>query len=267
MTPYRDHPGVNPSTLKILARKSPLHYRYALTHPREETPAMRLGTAMHAAILEGDRFASRYVARPEGMKFTTTEGRAWRDAHADFVILDADELDRCLAMRAAVESHPIARRYLSGPGCIETPIVWTDAETGVACKGRPDLILDDGTIVDLKSTRDLNPRKFAAQCADLGYHLSLAMYHDGRLALGYEVPAVIIIAVESAPPHDVVVYRLPEDVIEIGRDDYKRALTRLAECRASDVWPGRAVTQMDLVLPRWSIPGEDSEGASYEVVE
>ena len=49
---YEDVPGVNISTLKELWSKSPLHYRYRLEHPREETPALTLGIATHMAILE-----------------------------------------------------------------------------------------------------------------------------------------------------------------------------------------------------------------------
>ena len=66
---YEDVPGVNISTLKELWSKSPLHYRYRLEHPREETPALTLGIATHMAILEPLRFAEHTWSAP----------RAWTD--------------------------------------------------------------------------------------------------------------------------------------------------------------------------------------------
>ncbi len=259
---YEDVPGVNISTLKELWSKSPLHYRYRLEHPREETPALTLGIATHMAILEPLRFAEHYMVRPEGLDGRTAAGKAWLAQYGHLPILTFENHQACLAMRAAVESHPVASRYL-GPGQVERIIQWTDPEMDIACKGRVDMVLDSGVLVDLKTARDVNPRMFATQAARLGYHLQLAFYHDGLEALGKAPPAVVIIAVESAAPHDVVVYEVPTDVLGRGREEYRLALETLKMCRVRNEWPGYGETATDLVLPTWALGEDIDDVADY----
>src|SRR6185437_2614487 len=58
---HADTDSVGVGGLRLVA-KSPLHHWYACRREEREladpTPAQRLGTAIHAAILEPDRFAS-----------------------------------------------------------------------------------------------------------------------------------------------------------------------------------------------------------------
>ena len=46
--------GLSASNLSELAR-SPLHYMTSLNYPSKETPSLRLGIAVHCAILEPER--------------------------------------------------------------------------------------------------------------------------------------------------------------------------------------------------------------------
>lgn len=262
---YRAIDAVNPSSLKVLWNQSPLHYREALTAPDVETPSKKLGTAVHMAILEPERFDSFYQICPEGMKFNVKAGKEWLAEYGHLPFLKYEEHQKCVAMRAAVEQHPKACRYIDADGQVESVLQWIDTETGIECKGRPDLVLDDGTLVDLKSARDAGPRLFGSQAAQLGYHFSMAMYRDALAEMGRTPPRVLFVAVENEPPHDVVVYRVPDDVLAQGREDYRNALAELAVCRNTDRWPGHG-QELDLELPRWAMPdGDWTEGASYEV--
>lgn len=64
--------AINKSGLDLVAR-SPLHYYAAYLDPhrapRDETPSMRLGTAIHTAIYEPARFQSDYMRRPDPKDF------------------------------------------------------------------------------------------------------------------------------------------------------------------------------------------------------
>jgi exodeoxyribonuclease VIII len=255
---YNAIDAVNASTLKVLYQKSPLHYRYALTHQRTETPAMALGTAVHMAVLEPERFALTYTVRPAWVDARTKEGKAWIADHAGVAVLTEDAHETILAMAQSVVSNEAARRYVVG-GDPERVLIWTDAETGINCKGRCDLVLADGTLTDLKTAKDISPRGFARAAADFGYAFSMAFYHDGLIANGITPPEVVMVAVESAAPHDVAVYRICEDDIDVGREMYRTALTRLAKCRASGRWPGRFDTVQELCLPAWAYPEEKPE--------
>jgi exodeoxyribonuclease VIII len=263
---YEDIDAVNASTLKVLWRQSPKHYQEVLRTPRKETPALALGIAAHMAILEPMRYARHYAIRPEGLDGRTAAGKAWLAQYGHLPTLTHEQHGLCLAMQTAVEAHPVAAGLL-GPGQVERILQWTDEETGVACKGRLDLVLKDGTLVDLKTARDVSPRVFGAQAAKLGYHFSLAFYRDGLATLGCAPRRVFIVAVESVPPHDVVAYRVPEEVLDRGRDEYRNTLVRLVECRNTGRWPGQGEDECTLEFPRWAIGDDDLlEGASWEAV-
>lgn len=291
---YVAMPSVNWSTLRAILR-SPLHYQHALAHPMAETPAMRLGSAVHCAVLEPDVFPLRYVVvTPEQIADlapprNTREGRAawaaYLDAHPDQpdrvdsdeyqrlvladalpgkVLLAADTYDRCLAIRDAVQAHPAAGPYVAGAGANETVIAWDDPAIG-RCKGRLDRVSDNPpAIVDLKTSRDIDSGAFGRQAAALLWHAQLAWYQAGwKRATGVLLPCVIV-AVENTPPYDVALVNVDEDSLEAGRDDVRRAISTLAECRASGEWPGRYPSPVALQLPSWVFPGEGVDGLGLD---
>lgn len=266
---YRAAAGVNVSSLKELAR-SPLHYRYAKDNPKPTTSAMSLGTAAHCATLEPERFAAEFVTWTGGRR----AGKEWDAFKADAeaaqrLILTEDERDTALAIAAAVRACPEATVYLRR-GHAEVSMSWQHDEPELALKGRVDwLTVVDGcdVVVGLKTTRDLRPREFAAQAARLAYHWQWAFYYDGFERITGRKPAMVEIVVESAAPHAVAVYRIPEHVLERGRQEYRDALTTLAQCEASGVWPGPVVGEVEFDLPGWAYPAdemtiEDAEDAA-----
>lgn len=256
--------AVNWSTLKEITA-SPRRYRHRLLTPRTDTPSLAFGRAAHCAVLEPDAFASRYIARPDGIDRRTRDGKAaWEDFVAsagDRTILEGAQYASALAVGAAVRAHPVARQYLDGAGETEYAIAWSDAETGIACKARLDRVSDaPPMVVDLKTARTIEPRAFGRAAAAFSYHAQLAWYREGyRAAVGAELPALIV-AVESEAPHDVAVYDLDARALEIGEFVFRSALRRLAECRARDEWPGACPDRMPLALPVYADPDYDSDG-------
>ena len=259
---YRAAAGVNVSSLKELAR-SPLHYRYAKDNPKPTTSAMSLGTAAHCATLEPERFAAEFVTWTGGRR----AGKEWDAFKADAeaaqrLVLTEDERDTALAIAQAVRACPDAMVYLRR-GHAEVSMAWHHCEDPqMLLKGRVDwLTVVDGcdVVVGLKTTRDLRPREFAAQAARLCYHWQWAFYYDGFERITGRKPAMVEIVVESAAPHAVAVYRIPEHVLERGRQEYRDALTTLAQCEASGVWPGPVVGEVEFDLPGWAYPEDEND--------
>lgn len=245
---YEDIRAVRWSRLKEM-RTSPLQYKHACE--REDTPpaaAMLVGLAAHAWLLEPDDFERLYICYPKQRR-----GKAWeafREDHADKYILNDSEWKRALGTAMAVIQHPIASRYLSG-GVQEHTITWTDPETEIDCKARVDHA--GSHLVDVKTTGVIQPERFYSHAARLGYHGQLAFYLDGLRANGFEVDVEpILIAAQSEPPHDVVVYKMPPMVVNAGRRLYRQLLQRVAACRAAGEWPGIATEEQDLQLPEWA---------------
>lgn len=241
--------AINWSKLKAL-RSSPKHFKHEAAKPWNDgdTPAMRIGRAAHCFLLDPDQFQRQFVYFA-GDKRKKTLWTAFQDEHSGKTILNKSEYYRALGIATAVADHPLARSFLA-TGLKEAALTWTDKETGVLCKGRVD---HAGLhLVDVKTCAQIDPRLFANQSARLGYHCQLAFYKDGLAENGVRVaPEPVIIAVESDEPYDVVVYALPEPVVDIGRDEYRRLLNVLKRCREQDSWPGYAPDQIELTLPAW----------------
>lgn len=259
----------NYSRLKSMGR-SPAHYRHALLQPREDTPALRNGRANHVAVFEPQRFAG-LIAVWEGAR---RQGKAWDafcDANAGKDILTKAEYDQLIGMQRAVRQHPIASRYLQR-GQAEVSVLWThstEAVGGLAghdmpCKSRLDYLAPEW-ILDLKTCRDASPKAFGRAAFNFDYHAQAAFYVDAVAAVTGKRLPYIIVAAELAPPCVVQVYRLPDHVLEAGRNHYRSLLFRLSECQREDRWDGYASEEMDLELPHWSgIETPEPEGESLE---
>lgn len=234
---YESLPGVNFSSLKHIAT-SPHRYQFELARERTDSPHFRVGRLWHSQVLEPEKVDDEFV-----MYVGRRAGKTWdefREEHADRSILSSSEWQAASGCSVSVLSSSLARKYLDAPGESELGLVWEDEETGTAMKGRIDRV-GGGRLVDLKSTRSIEPRKFSRAFAEYFYHAQCALYLDGLRANGYDVTgAPVIIAVESSEPHDVVVYEIPEHVIEEGRRTYRRWLRMLIECTEKNSWPGVA---------------------------
>lgn len=261
---YFAEPAISISKLKEL-RRSPQHYRYRLEHPAESA-AMTLGTAAHCATLEPERFSREFVTwdrRIESGRAAPRNGKAW-DAFcaeaAGRTVITADEHTLAKAIAHAVRSDAVASRYLES-GEPEVTMAWTMA--GRPCKGRVDWLTQiDGepVLVGLKTTRDCRHFAFGASAARLGYALQWFWYWSGYEQITGRHPRMIEIVAEAAPPHAVVVYVIPEDVLEYGKDQCAELLAILDRCEREDVWPGPAETEQVLTLPSWCYESEDDVG-------
>lgn len=257
---YHAMPGVSITRLKELKR-SPMHYRYLLEHPKE-SPALTLGVASHCSVLEPERFSREFAIwdkRTEGGAMAQRRGKDWeafKAEHSDHTIITQDDSETAKSISAAVRGDICAMKYLA-TGDPEVTMSWE--LDGLACRGRADWltsIAGQPHLVGLKTARDCRPFIFGSAAAKLGYHLQWAFYYDGYLTLTGEKPRMIEIVVESAAPHAVAVYFIPDDIIEQGREEYQDLLKLLAECEASNHWPGPASVEQALTLPSW-VYGED----------
>lgn len=254
---YTTLPGINWTTLKEM-RRSPLHYQHRLANPLEDSARLAMGRAAHTAILEPDRFPLEYAVWT-GERRAGKEWEAFKAANAGRTIIKADEYATCLAMRDAVRRHPAAAAILQAGGEAEKAVTWTDDATGLPCKGRMDW-LGKYVLADLKTTSDLDPVRFGATAARMGYHTQLAFYRRGvKAATGMDYP-VQIIAVESSAPHDVAVFTIDETVLYAGDEEIDELLAKVKACREANAWPGRYPAETTLQLPNWAF-GSDAAGA------
>lgn len=246
---YRNMRGVSASVLKNMVR-SPAHARFKMLNPTEQTPAMLLGVAAHAFTLESGSAKKLFCQRPEGMRAGTKAYEAFLAENPGKTELSFDAYNDAVGMSEAVLKHHIAGKLVRG-GSREVSAFWIDESTELTCKARPDILREDGMIVDLKTTTDASPRAFSRQIAELGYHIQAAHYLEG-INKFVEVKDFVVIAVENKAPYEVAVYYLDFGCLEKGRDERRNLLDLYAQCKKTDIWPGYSQSLQPISLPSWA---------------
>lgn len=247
--------------------RSAAHGRWYMTHPPAPTAAMELGTAVHLAVLEPDRFADECIVAPK-IDRRTKEGKAeWSAFEASAngkTVLTAEDFARCQAMRDAVWAHPTAAAMLSGPGHFEVGALWTDPATEQPCKTLIDRMgAHDGWTwcIDLKKTKDASKREFAKSVARYHYHAQAAMILDGCAAIAPRERKFAWIAVEDEPPYGVAVYEPTLPVEAAGRELWRRWLDRYVEAKRTETWKSYPAGVSTMELPRWAYYADEEEVA------
>lgn len=251
---YHRADGISKSGLDLILR-SPAHYRFA--EKREASRAMEIGTALHCAILEPERFASEYMLLRNVTDRRASEYKEAVKVWGSERVLTGTEADKVVGMQESVRTNPHLA-YLDAAGRCELSVFATDPETGVLVKCRFDKMLDNGIAVDLKKTQDI--RDFAKSVANYGYHMQAAFYADvWKWATGEDLVGFIFAAVEESMPHASAPFTLDEEALDIGRMMYRKALNQYADCMAADEWPGIACEPQTIQLPSWYISQFETE--------
>lgn len=262
---YHSSPRIGRSGLQLVAQ-SPRHYWHEYLDPQRTrkppTTAMRLGSAVHALILEGpSAFADKVVIEPDvwptkkesGVTIEEQKYRFQR-INAGKVVIDQTQSDTALRMRESVMAHPAARMLLQ-QGQPERTILFDHPLTGTPSKAKPDWdsVEHNGLIVDLKTALDASPAAFAKAAINHWYHVQTAWYLDAYLVETGEMPkGFVFIVVENTPPHEVAVYYAPPEMIQLGRRIYEPVLELYESCRQAGRWPGYGDEIKPLTLPAWA---------------
>ena len=265
---YHNGPGVSKSELDKIDI-SPAHYKHYKENPPEQTKAMALGSAVHTAILEPDKFSTIYTVKPwlmvcqacetdwldpvgdstacpkceseqierKTLSMATKAGKAWR-ATSCGQILDRAEYDKILAMQDAILNGPFSK-LLTG-GRAEVAMYAKCKHTDLLKRGKADYVnTEAGVIVDVKTTKDAGVDGFGRSIEKFRYNVQAAYYLDlASQITGREFSDFVFLCVESTEPYVTACYRLHDDAVSCGRQDYRENLATLKRCIDADRWPG-----------------------------
>ena len=253
---YHNLQAVSPSQLKEFKR-SGLHYFDKFRAPdrvkKPPTDSMLRGTALHTAILEPDLWDTTIAVPPHSFDRRTKAGKALAlefEEHAKGrIVLSPEDADDVRRMADAVRQHPAARFLLDMPGRREASYTWTDPTTGLECKTRPDWHSEDRRIVvDVKTAADASRQEFMRSISNYDYHVQAAWNLDAQ---GGEL--FLSLVVENTRPYAVAVYPASEAMLAAGRRRIEAAMTALAECERTGIWPGYGdAIQEPIDLPAWN---------------
>ena len=252
---YHASPAVSNSKLSRFLESPRL-----MNTPRKKTPSLRWGSLVHTIILEPQLVGEEWAVMPEGLD----KGKGAKAREEEFLlanegkeIVSHDEFTQLSAIRAAVQQDDEAAALLSGEGVNESSYFWTDAETGIEMRCRPDRYRDDGLLVDVKTTASVEHYAFRRSVWDYGYDRQSALYIDGIEAVTKRRPngfAFIAIEGKEAPEIFVQVFVMTEADIEIGRKRYRKALDLMKQYAdihgpSPEAWPKKTcpgVIEVDL---------------------
>jgi hypothetical protein len=170
------------------------------------------------------------------------------------------QVEEARGMAASVLAHPLASTILEHVGPIEQAIRWTDPDTGLKLKCKPDAVIvakkhREAIFYDLKTTADLAAfgRKTVPQYK---HHRQAQLYLDGLRTtlpegtlLGFEW-----IIVGKTKPYDVLVRRPPPGMMLQATEDLAGLLGRLANSFKTDTWELPDSNTIETIddLPRWA---------------
>jgi exodeoxyribonuclease VIII len=260
---YHKSHGISRSKL-MLFNKSPYHYWYEFlsgeADKKESTPAMNIGSAFHTLLLEPAKFNNEFCVSPK-VDRRTKQGKEEFDAFLNEsegkIVLTDEQYTKVSRMVSLVSQDEIVQTLLAD-SVFEQSIFWTDEETGIQFKTRPD-IWSSKMIVDLKTTTDLSTGAFTRSAITYGYYLQAAMAYEAAKAIGRPFEVFTILACEKEAPYFPRVFIMGDTALQKGIDQFNRYKRKLKECMDSNKWPGYPVQELE--FPEWGNNVVEEEAA------
>lgn len=239
---YRQAEGISRSELNTILTKSPMHFLYESTHPKEDTPALSFGRATHKAILEPETFLDEFAVAPK-VDRRTKEGKEtynkFIEDNAGKEVITEEDFEILQDMKAVVDHDIHASMFLNGVH--EQSYFWTDEATGEKCKVRPDCIAEvDGKkyLVDYKTTDSCADGAFERSVRKYGYKFQAGMYREGYFQNTFEDVGFVFVAQEKTAPYAVRVYICSEEFLAEGYTQFREAIGTYHECKTKNHYWG-----------------------------
>ena len=236
-----------------------------------ETAAMAIGTALHSYVLEHGNFLKEYVilddlikeelyneaiedgSKAKGFSKALSSYKNFKNRAAvngQKVITEEDYLT-VASLGKAADAVDELNEFLSHPE-LETEIsifaeLLDHQGNNVLCKGRIDA-LKPNALLDLKTTVNTSPVKIGKFIANYKAYVQAAFYLDLCRTVGLvdEHATFSWCFIQKEKPHQATYYTAPEELIRLGRTEYKSWLGWIYDCRKTGNWPGHS---RDVELP------------------
>ncbi len=194
-----------------------MEYRYS-------QKAYSFGTVLHEMLLEPDTF--------QGVP---------------------ENVDQKLAQRLlkGVLSDKMCKWYLKFSRKEEARF-FTDAETGLPCKTKPDVLYRNHTILDFKTTSCRNYTEFVRRCQEYDYDRQAAFYLDSVGGKRF-----IFVGVQKVKPFGLFHFEATASpgFVEYGRHKYKFLLRKWKEKGLPNAWDTQLMSSFDIKANRQGVIG------------
>lgn len=256
--PYSNHHG---STGIKAATKSLKHYKHYIDNPpqQERKSHFDFGNAFELALIDDSELLKRVAIMDESQRplpdkdYRTKANKDWKTdflaQHAGkYVInLSGDEsLETINEMIVSCQSDPTISKLLKMV-TYQDSFFWTCPKSGLPLKSRPDLVIEiKNTIIDIKTTRSLEPRSINRDINDYGYPIQAIQQIEGyEQLIGRPVENYFWLFVEKNPPFDAVLFAFSAEDRQNVRTKYELTKMAIKSAEASGDYPGYRATAQD----------------------
>jgi hypothetical protein len=272
---------VSATTLKY-AKESLKHYKWFLDGKieREKKSQFSFGNAFELALLAPSEYLEKVAVMPEADWFgevmkgkpdtktvrNTNLYKALRDEwmlnnKGKYVINDTgpESFETIEEMLSSCYQDSTIQDLIKNTE-YQLSLFWTDEESGIKMKTRPDICKrNKNVIVNLKTTLDGSPQAFSKDIAKWEYALQAAIESQGCLRTGLmdSVDKYFWLVVEKVAPFNATIYEFNERDLAAVYDNLRYVLSRIAKAQDQNIWPGygdAADNQYGIltaVMPAW----------------
>lgn len=244
---YHSSEGISRSDL-MRFKKSPMHFKHKQS--LKETSSLIIGELVHTLVLEPLFFNDRYIINP-GFDRRTKDGKA---GYAEFQItsegkkiIEGNIYDEAKRIADSVNNHEF-KQHMQKDYYFEKSIYFEHKLTGLQCKVRPDAWLGD-VVIDLKTTVDASFRSFQSSAYKYGYYLQAGMIKRALESLNTHIKNFIFVAVEKEAPYAIGIYKLDDEALEYGANEFDTLMIDLQKYIERDEFPDYGI--QTLSMPAW----------------
>lgn len=175
-------------------------------------------------------------------KYKALESQFLSDNQGKYIINDKgpESYEYIEYMLESCYKDETIRRLIEGTE-YQLSLFWTDPQTGLNLKTRPDICKrKKNVVVNLKTANDGSPKAFSRDLVKYDYPLQACVEISGCVNTGLmdEVDAYFWLVVEKNPPFNATIYEFDKSDIALCMDELDYLLHKIAKAKENNEWPG-----------------------------
>lgn len=276
-----------------MAKKSLALWKWMQSHPQETKPHFDFGNSFELALLDKENFKKSVAIEqteawtkyandkrlqeftekglPEKYKpYSVVKSTNYYKEKSDAFLVDSSgkyiipdvgpQSFECIeCMLESCYKDSVIQKLIANTE-YQLSLFWTDQETGINLKTRPDICQrKKNVIVNLKTIQDGSPSEFSRDLAKYDYPLQAAIEIRGCLESGLmdQVDHYFWLVVEKEPPFNATLYEFDKSDQQYSLDELDFLLRKIQKAREENLYPGygdRADNQYGILtanIPLW----------------
>jgi hypothetical protein len=247
---YHAHPALSRSQISDFLRSPLFFYKKHVEKSIIEPPRTEFafGNLVHTLLLEPHKLDAEFLIADCKTRHATN---VYTEA-----VAQADKENKILVLSKEVEDAKLMLNNIKldlSKATVEMSYFFQQSD--IAFKCRPDIIMNDGQIIDLKTTSSAKFDDFTYSVSKYDYDLQAYMMHLGT-GLIPDPSKFSWLIVEKAEPFLTATYRASGSVFELGARKFKKFIKYYKACIETNNWPqfledGDQIEIPHYILNKW----------------